>query len=168
MEANADPAVRLAAEMLELLVAAHYLSELGTMPLGEDVSANLRNVKLCQLLINDVVMRLCKFRDDDNRNWGFREVEKYMLKRSQLIDRATQAREPIKRFLASTRNLEAYRSQAIAHLAKQGASGIKFSTDLRNAVGLAVAVVDALSGKTLQYSLLTVDLRHTILSSSDA
>jgi len=159
---------RLALEALEVLVSAYYLAELGRSPPADDADTNLRNIKFLQLLLNDIVMRLGKFRDDDNRSWSFREVAKYLSKKKAYAARAAAATQAIATYAQKTKKIEDFRNRSIAHLTKQGPAGVSLPLDVMEAIRLAVAIVDTLAGERNRYILGTVSLRHAVLGDADA
>ena len=153
---RSNPVERLALEILDILLAVHYLR---SQSYGDDPLANLRETKVMALLFNDVVLRLGKFRDDDNRTWSFRKAAKYLGKRVQSAPRAVAAKPLIAKFIERTKRLDDWRNLAIAHLPKRGASHLEPVTDLLIIVSLAVKIVDTLAGEENRYCVGTVDLR---------
>jgi hypothetical protein len=163
-----EPVHRLGVEALEILVSAHYFAEVARTPPSDDADVNLRNIKFVQLLLNDIVLRLVKYRDDDNRNWSFREVAKYLSKRKAYAARATEASAAIAKFVQRTKRLEDFRNRAIAHLTKQGPVGVSLPPDVTDAIRLALDIVDTLSGERNQYTLGAISLREVVLGPADA
>ena len=158
-----DSVQRLGTELLEVLLAVHLLRNPAAD--GEDYLSNVRNTKMIALLVNDIVVRLGKFREEDNRNWSFREAAKALRKKTSSAGRAAAAEQPIQEFVQGSKKLEDYRNVAIAHLAKRGASHLKPLTELYQLVALAVNVVDILSGEKNEYRVGEVDLRSGIARS---
>ena len=67
--------------MLDLLYSHYLLKSVSVEPESEDALGNMRRIKMAQLLTNDIILRLCKFRDDDSRSLSFDRVYKALRKR---------------------------------------------------------------------------------------
>ena len=160
------PVDRLGIELLEILLSVHLLKQ--TAADGDDFFSQARNLKVVTLLVNDIIVRLGKFREDDNRNWSFREVSKALAKSTVTDSRAVAVGPAIKEFLQNSKWLKDYRNLAVAHLPKRGAANLKPLTELYQLVTLAVKVVDILAGEKNQYKVGEVNLREVAASSEDA
>ena len=160
------PVDRLSIELLEILLSVHLLKHPAAD--GNDYFSQTRNLKVVALLVNDIIVRLGKFREDDNRNWSFREVSKALEKRASTASRAVAAGPAIKEFLQNSKRLEDYRNFTVAHLPKRGAAHLKPLTELYQLVTLAVKVVDILAGEKNQYKVGEVNLREVAASGADA
>jgi hypothetical protein len=56
----------LGLEMLETLYSYYLLRTVSSEPEANDALINMRRMKFVQLLTNDIILRLCKFRDDNS------------------------------------------------------------------------------------------------------
>src|SRR5205814_9173040 len=86
---------------------------------------NMRELKFVQLLINDLILGLCKLRDDNSNSFCFPQVLKMLRKRAASKDLVVNLEPEIKRYNLITHNLEIHRNTYIAHLAKRGTSHLK-------------------------------------------
>lgn len=66
---------RLCLEVLELLSSC-FVKDRPPMPEFDDSLKNLESVKIHLLAQNDIILRLCKFRDTDPRSVSFDQVLK--------------------------------------------------------------------------------------------
>lgn len=165
MDVRDIPAVqRLGTEILEILYSA-YLLRHQAFNSGNTLS-NMRETKVTSLLVNDVIVRLGKFRDDDNRDWSFRQAAKALKKKSSMASRAALAEPLIEKFIEKSKRLEDYRNLVVAHLPKRGTGHLKPLTDLFDLVLLAVQVVDALSGEINVYRIEHIDLRREVCNNA--
>lgn len=159
IQETSNPIYRLGVEILEILLALHFLK---TQKYSDSTLENHRETKITALLVNDIVIRLGKFRDDDNRTWNFREVAKYLGKRVESASRSAVAKPFIDTFIQRTKHLAEIRNLAVAHLPKRGSNHLKPLTELRELIGLAVEIVDVLAGEECSYIIETIDLRAAI------
>lgn len=163
-----DPLERLGIELLQILMSSYYLRDtLADLQTG-DGHSNFRNLKILALLHNDIIVRLGKFREDDNRNWSFRQVAKYVGMTTTTADRAADATPLIKEFVQTSDLLKDYRNHAVAHLTKRGTSHLAPLTEINRLVALAIRVVDVLSGERNEYRVGEVDLRREVLGDANA
>jgi len=107
IQETSNPIHRLGFETFEILLALHFLR---TQNYGDSILENHREVKIASLLVNDIIVRLDKFRDDDNRNWSFREVAKYLGKRAESASRSDEAKPFIDIFIQRTKHLAEIRN----------------------------------------------------------
>ena len=128
-------------------------------PDSNDPLENLKTIRFVQLLINDITLRLCKFRDDDTRSLSFDQVYKVLRKRSASADRVTGLDQEIARYRQLTKNLENHRDAHIAHLSKRGGGHLKPLIEICDSIRMAVTITDKLSGGPNTYNLLDIDLR---------
>ena len=164
--ADVQPINRLGVELLDILLSC-YLLRFPPEP-STDSLAQLRELKVISLLSNDVILRLGKFRDDDNRSWSFTQAAKALRKKSSTSRLAAAAEPIIEEFLQCTKRLEDYRNLSVAHIAKRGAGHLQPLTDLYRIVGIAVRVVDELSGGKQLYTAFEINLREQVLGEAAA
>ncbi len=157
---------RLGIELLEIMLSVYLLRNPAAV--GEDYLSQMRSTKVVALLVNDIIVRLGKFREDDNRNWGFREVAKLLGKRTSTASHAVAAAPAIDEFMQGSKRLEDYRNLAVAHLPKRGAAHLHPLTELYRLVALAVRIVDTLAGEKNAYRFGEVDLRKEVMGDEDA
>jgi hypothetical protein len=122
-----------------------------------------RNLHFLGLLWNDLILRLGKLREDDNRNWSFREVAKHLAKRNAFAIRAEVAGPVIAKYIDATKTLEIHRNRAVAHLTKQGLSDLRPISEVTELVRQAVEIADLLHGEVNSYMIDGVDLRRSVL-----
>lgn len=120
------------------------------------------------LLTQDVILRLCKFRDKDSRSLSFDQALKALRKNASGTDRLKDVETRIKEYRRLTMNLGAHRDASVAHLSKQGSAHLKPPLQMFEAVRLAVDIVDDLSGERNPYQILNVNLRHEVLGENAA
>lgn len=148
-------------ELLELLCTC-YFRKRHPLPNSDDPTQNLECIKIHELFMNDIILRLCKFRDTDTRNISFVQVLKK--RKNKLETKSVQElTELVKKYRALTDNIEAHRNTRIAHLAKRDATNLKPPFEIDKAVRLALEIGDKLSGRREDYKLLGTDLRETVL-----
>src|SRR6266851_9422648 len=147
---------QLCVEMSEILFDFYLLRSLS--PDSNDPLENLKAIRFVQLLINDITLRLCKFRDDDTRSLSFDQVYKVLRKRSASADRVTGLEQEIARYRQLTKNLESHRDAHIAHLSKRGRWHLKPLVEIHDSIRMAVTITDKLSAGPNTYKLLDIDL----------
>jgi len=154
------PESHLAIEVLELLTSLYFLRQ----PLQEsaDLIENLRSIHLRRLLQDDVVLRLCKFADDDTRSWSFDQAHKRIRKRYGTEATTTRFLALRERYREVLRPVEAHRNAYVAHRAKRDRLHLK-PIGFRDAARLAVEIVDVLAGEQCSYMLSDIDLRQELL-----
>ena len=150
----------LGVEMLDLLYSYYLLKSLSAEPESHDALGNMRRIKMAQLLTNDIILRLCKFRDDDSRSLSFDQVYKALRKREAKKERVDGLEPIIKKYRSLTRNLENHRDAYIAHLSKRDRSHLRPPVELADAIGLALTITDKLGGGKNSYKVLGLDLRQ--------
>lgn len=150
----------LGIEMLETLYSYYLLKSLSQEPESDELLSNMRKIKIAQLLTDDIILRLCKFRDDDSRSLGFEQVYKSLRKREAKKNRVDGLQDLIKEYRSLTKNLESHRDAYIAHLSKRDRDHLKPTVELANAIGLALIITDRLCGVKNSYEVLDLDLRE--------
>lgn len=158
-----SPVQRLSLEVLEGLWSYYLLQTLPSELDSDDTLKNLRTLKFIDLLIGDIILRLCKFRDGDSRSLSFEQVVKNLRKRSATKGRVEDLESLIKTYKATTQNIENYRNAYIAHLSKCDRTHLKPTSEIYEAIQLAVRITDELSGKQNSYSIEGIDLRKAAL-----
>lgn len=152
---------RIGTELLDILWSCYLLRH--SSPNSEHPLENLKIMKVVHLLTQDVILRLCKFRDKNSRNLSFDQALKALRKKAPPTRPLTGIENRIKEYRQLTMNLDAHRDANVAHLSKRGPAHLKPPVQMFEAVRLAVAIVDDLSGARNQYGILDVDLRHEVL-----
>jgi hypothetical protein len=155
--ANLPNPSRLATEVLAILWE-HFLLQRHAID-ADGTLENLKNITIIQLLGNDIVVRLCKFRDTDTRSLSFDQVAKELRKRPATLDRALAVEKRLGGYRQLTLNLERHRDTYIAHLSKRPASELKPPLDMRDAIQMAVEIVDQLVGQRCHYEVERHDLQ---------
>ncbi len=151
---------RLGLEMLAILWSYYLLRKLPLKIQSDDALENLEKLKFTELLISDLILRLCKLREDNTNSISFVQVLKALRKRVATKDRVVSMETEIKRFTTLTRTLMERRNSYIAHLAKQGHSHLKPMNEMSEVIGLALKITDTLCGENNSYKILNIDLRH--------
>jgi hypothetical protein len=160
---NLSMEARLCVEVLEILLSFYFLQRLPDEAESDDLHENMKRLRFAQLLINDVILRLCKLREDNPNSICFPQVLKTLRKRAACKERAELLQPEVKRYNILTQNLETHRNSYIAHLSKRGTSHLKPLTEMFEAVTLAVQITDALSDEQNSYKFLDVDIREAVL-----
>lgn len=164
---SVPPEENLGIEMLEILYS-YYLLQGASLEEGSDNALdNLRRVRFVQLLINDIILRLCKFRDDSSMSLSFIQVTKALRKRVVKKERVDGIEAEIRKYNLLTQNLENHRNTYIAHLSKRARTHLKPTVEISDAVTLALQITDRLCGRKNSYKVLDIDLRQ-VLSSETA
>jgi len=146
---------------------ALYLTR--TIRLGGGVALeNLRELKFLDLLNRDIILRLCKLRDDDSRNLSFQQVWKSERKRSTRLAALDGVEVQIRRFGKLTQNLERHRSNYVAHLAKHAPDDLSPAFEITEATLLALTIVDRLLGERCEYTIEGIDLREAAFHAVEA
>ena len=146
--------------MLEILYSHYLLKSVFEEPESDDALSNMRRIRIAQLLANDIILRLCKFRNDDSRSLSFVQVLKALRKREATQNRVDGLENMIKDYRRITRNLESHRDAYIAHLSKQDRSHLKPTVEVVTAIGLALEITDRLCGEKNSYRVFDLDLRQ--------
>lgn len=157
------PVQHLCMEVLEILWSYYLLQTLPSELDSDDPLKYLQMMKFVGLLTNDVILRLCKFRDDDSRSLSFKQVFKDLRKRSATSARAENLESMIKRYKSVTQNIENHRNTYIAHLSKRDRTHLKPPIEIIEAIHLSIEITDALSDSQNSYIIEGIDLRKTIL-----
>jgi len=158
---NAIPSeTRLAMTMHKILVSYYYFNSLPDELTSDSALKNLRTMEFIRLLLNDIILGLCMFRDDDNRSLSFDQVVKDLKDRKTKKDRIEDIKSLIEGYKQKTKNLENHRNSYIAHNAKSDKSHLKPTTELYKTIQLAVQITDKLSGQKNQYLIEDIDLRQ--------
>ena len=150
----------LGIEMLEILYSYYLLKSLSYELESDDALDNMRRMKMVQLLTNDIILRLCKFRDHDSRSLSFEQVYKTLRKREAKKNRVDGLETIISEYRSRTNNLENHRNAYIAHLAKRDRNHLKAPVDLVAIIGRALTIIDQLCGGKNSYKILNLDLRQ--------
>lgn len=150
------------AELLELLCTC-YFRRMHPLPDYDDPVKNMECLKIHDLFMNDIILRLCKFRDTDSRSISFEQVLKQHRKR---LDTNTyeEIKQLILKYRALTKNIEAHRDTRIAHLAKRDTTHLKPPFEMEEAVRMAIDIGDRFAGNREEYKLLDIDLCRAVLS----
>lgn len=85
-------------EMLETLYSYYLLRAVSPETESSDALTNMRKMKFAQLLTNDIILRLCKFRDDNSMSLSFDQVNKVLRKRAAKKDRLDGIENNIKEY----------------------------------------------------------------------
>lgn len=152
-----SPQHHLVLEMGEILWSFYLLKR--TRVDSDDALENMRSVWFGSLLSNDIILRLCKFRDNDSRSLSFEQVWKILRKRASTKERAASLESKIKDFKVQTQNLENHRDAYIAHLSKRDHTHLKPTTEILDTILLALQIIDGLCGEETSYKVLDVDVR---------
>lgn len=149
--------IQLAVELSEILWDFWLLKQ----PMAEfdNVLENMRQQRFMQLLIESLILRLCKFRDTDTRSLSFDQAIKSLRKRAAGAGRVEGLATQVEQYRKITQNLEKHRDNRIAHLAKSGRDRLKPAVEIGDAVRMAVKIVDAISGDRVVYRAFGVNLR---------
>ncbi len=168
-EAVADTNIneaRIGFALLELLWSYYIL--LGLIPESDNLIENLKTMKVVSLLTDDIILRLCKLRDNDGRTLSFNQLSRHC---SQgIADRARERdiRAKIRRFRGLTENLENHRNSYIAHLSSEPRSHLSPTTEIYDALREALEIWDILKGEVVSYKIVDLDLRIEIFKSEAA
>jgi len=157
------PVKHLLIEVLEILWSYYLWQTLPSELDSHDPLENLRALKFNELLIGDIILRLCKFRDNDSRSLSFEQVVKDLRKRSATKDRVEDIEPLIKKYKTTTQNIENHRNTYIAHLTKRDRIHLKPPGEIYEAIRLAVQITDKLSGDQNAYSIEGTGLRKAVL-----
>jgi hypothetical protein len=157
---------RLCSEVLELLWSC-YLWKTVSID-SEDALENMKALKFVQLLVNDIILRLCKFRETDARSLSFDQVFKELRKRAASKDRVTGLETELKEYRRRTINLENHRDTYIAHLSKRDHTHLDPPVEILDTIRLAVRISDILAGSRNAYKVLNIDLRAEALGEAVA
>ena len=122
---------------------------------------NFKRIKMVQLLTNDIILRLCKFRDKDSRSFSFDQLLKDV-KKSGNQERLKKLTEKIKKFREQTKNIQRHRQFYVAHLSKQSRQDLRPITELRPVIKLAVEITDDFCEDTNQYEVGGINLRESL------
>lgn len=147
---------KLGFEILELLWSYYLLRQ--ETKVSDDPVLNLRSMKIIQLLQNDIILRLCKFRDKDSRSLSFDQLLKQE-KKSNNNSRLKTLTDQVKKYRDLTKNIENHREAYVAHLSKRGNEHLKPLAELQGAIKLALDLTDCFWGEENQYEIGGVDLR---------
>ena len=147
----------LCVEMSEILFDYYLLKRVN--PDSDDALENMKTNRFGGLLIDDIILSLCKFREDDTRNVSFEQALKAWRKRAESAAYVDGVVDEIKSYRQITKNLDGHRQARIAHLAKRGGAHLKPTTEMRDAIVLALKIVDTFSGVATSYHVLDVDVR---------
>ena len=73
---------------------------------SSDALTNIRRMKFAQLLTNDIILSLSKFRDDNSMSFSFDQVNKALRKRAAKKERLDGIENKIKEYKRLTHNME--------------------------------------------------------------
>ena len=111
-----------------------------------------QQVWTAHVLLQDVILRLCKFDDDDTRSWSFDQVAKKLRKRKETEKRVAGFDDLLKAFRKAIAHLtQQHRDSYIAHLAKTPPGKDKQPMPITVAVNQALQIIDKLSGKRVEF-----------------
>jgi hypothetical protein len=159
---------RLTLEMLEILSSFYFLQRNGLAGNSDDALDNMARIKFIQLLTNDIILRLCKFRDESSMSLSFIQVLKALRKRATTKSRVENIEADIKKYNSLTSNLESHRNAYIAHLSKRDRTHLRPPVELFDCIALAIEVTDKLCGCKNSYELLDIDLRRALFGETTA
>jgi hypothetical protein len=107
---------------------------------------------VAHILLQDVILRLCKFDDDDSRSWSFEQAAKKLRKHKATEKRAEGYEELLKAYRKEIGHLtEQHRNNYIAHLTKTPSGKDKKPKPMTEAITQALAFIDNLAGKRTEY-----------------
>ncbi len=110
------------------------------------------NVWTAHVLLQDVILRLCKFDDDDPRSWSFDQVAKKLRKRKDTEKRVEGVEDLLKVYRKEIAHLtEQHRNNYIAHLTKTPPGKDKQPKPISAAVSRALQIIDKFSGKRVEF-----------------
>lgn len=147
---------RISSEILDLLVSYYFFRKQSDRLVAQNPGGleALEMLVSIQTLTNDIILRLCKLDDDDNRNWSFREVLKKLRKQrvSTVIEKEVE--KDLKRYRLLINNLKIHhRNVSITHLAKTPPQPFKPTFQMKDAILLAVKIHDTLHGEKVTYTI---------------
>lgn len=147
---------RISNEILELLISYYFFRQQSDSLVAQNPGGleALEMLVCIQALTNDIILRLCKLDDDDNRNWSFREVFKKDRKKrvSTLVDKEVE--KDLKRYRSIINDMKIHhRNVSIVHLAKSRPLQFKPAFQMKDAIRLAVKICDALYGEKVSYKI---------------
>lgn len=151
-----DRAKIIGFEIIEILWSYYLLKR--ELPVFDNAISNLRSMKIIQLLTNDIILRLCKFRETDSRSLSFDQLLKQE-KKSGDENLYETLNSKIKQYRTITQNIENHRNSYVAHRLKRGNEHLRPPTELKEAIKLAVELIDLFSRETNQYMVEGIDLR---------
>ena len=131
---------------------------------SDNALESFRTLKFSQLLCDDIILRLCKFSDGDSRSLSFEQAAKELRKRPATRDRVEDIEPLIKEYKTTTQSIRNHRNTRIAHLAKSDRTHLKPPTEIREAIQLALQIIDQLSGDQNEYRIEGIELRDAMLS----
>ena len=156
------PEQGLGIEMLEILHSYYLLQTLSDPAESDNALENMKRMKFIQLLADDIILRLCKFRDDNSMSLSFVQVVKALRKRVAKRGRVDGIETQIKEYKRLTHNLENHRNAYIAHLSKRDRNHLRPTLEIVKAILLALDITDKLSGDENSYRLFDIDLRRAV------
>jgi hypothetical protein len=157
---------RLCVEVLEILWSYYLLKQ---QTCDSDISfENMKAMKFVQLLGNDIILGLCKFRDKDSRSLSFDQVFKELRKRAASKGYVKDIETKMAEYRRLTLNLQSHRDTYIAHLSKRDHAHLNPPTEMLATIRMAVQITDALVGSRNSYKVLDVDLRAEVLGENAA
>jgi len=113
------------------------------------------NLILLEALTQQVVLRLCRLDDDQNKAKWFRRVTKYMEAKHEPQDRIKKANALIKKYRDDIQHLKIYhRNKYIGHLQEAESATPKtpfFPPKIKEATDTAIALVDILANEQVTY-----------------
>lgn len=155
------PEQALSLEVLEILTSFYFLKDVRLE--SEERLENMRTLWFTWLLHDDIVLRLCKFDEDDSRSWSFTQALKKLRKRSGHRFVEAEVEGLIKEFRDLVRPIRAHRDSYIAHRSKRDRAHLK-PPEYLPAIRLAVRITDMLAEERVSYEMLGIDLREDILN----
>jgi hypothetical protein len=161
---NAVPlTTHLRFEVLGLLIA-RLLHLKHLPPDSDDALKNLMHIRMGRLIVDDVIMRLAKLCDARKGVYSFKEVFKAEGLKFETLEKASILRQ-INEYCQLVANLKNHRDTRIAHSAMGARLNLRPTTEIDEAVKMAVEVSDAICREQTSYMFMEIDLRKTVLES---
>jgi hypothetical protein len=146
----------LGLEVLDILWSCYVLKHHSLEP--QDELDAMRRLKILQVLTNDVLLRLAKLGEANRGSWNFAQVAK----RTKRGDTPRVAQQ-IKHYRDLIQSIAQLRNSRIAHRAQEFQAGSPPPLEMWSAVGVAVSLLDELSGERVAYHIGGIDLRNAVL-----
>lgn len=104
-------------------------------------------VWIAHVLIEDVILRLCKFDDDDTRSWSFDQVGKKLRKRKATKNQVEGHEKLLKSYSKQIGHLvEQHRNKYIAHLTAKPSGKDQEPKPITAAIQQALGILDKFCG----------------------
>ena len=156
MNAERAGVPELGLEVLDILWSCYVLKHYSLEP--QDELDAMRRLKILQVLTNDVLLRLAKLGEANRGSWNFAQVAK----RTKRGDTPRVAQQ-IKQYRDLIQSIAQLRNSRIAHRAQEFQAGSPPPLEMWSAVGVAVSLLDELSGERVAYHIGGIDLRNAVL-----